>query len=167
MSHSNIDFAFIILLPSFLYNLLCLRIFLIILGSTHPSIQWVLRGSSLGYSRRGVKPTTRLDIVPKLKMCRAVPPLTHTSLRHIQEQTLHFALLLVFLCRVLPLFPFTSLSLSCIQSFPPTHTLCVYKPHAPLALPPLRTITTVPISAAFKSDSSPRPDSLFLRGYYI
>jgi len=81
--------------------------------------------------------------------------------------TLQFALLLVFLCHVLPLFPFTSLSLFCIQSFPPTHTLCVYKPHAPLALPPLRTITTVPISAASKSNSSPRLDSLFLRGYYI
>jgi len=70
-------------------------------------------------------------------------------------------LLLVFLCYVLPLFPFTSLSLSCIKSFPPTHTLCVYKPHAPLALPPLRTITTIPISTASKSNSSPRPDSSF------
>ena len=86
LSLSVTDFAFVILLPSFFYNLLCLRLFPFILGSTQPSIQSVLRWSSPGYSRRVVKPTTRLDIEPKLKMCRAVPPLTHTSLWHIQVQ---------------------------------------------------------------------------------
>lgn len=79
------------------------RLFLFIPGSTHPSIQWILRGSSPGYSCRGVKPTTRLDIVPKLKMCRAVPPLTHTSLWHIQEQ---LYILRCFLCFSVMFFPY-------------------------------------------------------------
>ena len=94
--------SFIILLHSFFYNLLRLRLFLFILGSTQPSIQWVLRGLPPGYRSRGVKPTIRLDKVPKLKMCRAVPPLTHTSLRHIQEQ---LYILRCFLCCSVMFFP--------------------------------------------------------------
>jgi hypothetical protein len=90
-------------------------------------------------------------------MCET--PLTHTSLWPIQMQL--YILRCIFYFSVIA-FPYLH---SCHFHFPAF--TCVYKPHAPLALPPLRTITTVPISAASKGNSSPRADSLFLRGYYI
>jgi hypothetical protein len=83
-----------------------------ILGSTRPYIKWALRGSSPRYSRRGMKPTTRLDTVPKLKMCRAVPPLTHKSLWHTQEQ---LYVLRCFLCCSVMFLPYFH---SCHFHFP-------------------------------------------------
>jgi hypothetical protein len=48
-------------------------------GPTQPPIQWD-RGSFLGgRSAWGVQLTTRLDVVPRLRMRGAVAPLPHTS----------------------------------------------------------------------------------------
>jgi hypothetical protein len=48
------------------------------LGSTQPPIQWVPRALSRGYSGRGVKLTTHLQLVPRSRKCGSIHPLPHT-----------------------------------------------------------------------------------------
>jgi len=49
------------------------------LGPTQPPIQWVPGILSRGYSGRGVKLTTHLHLVLRLRMRGAIPPLPHMS----------------------------------------------------------------------------------------
>jgi hypothetical protein len=48
------------------------------LGSTQPPIQRVSGALSRGYSGRGVKLTTHLQLVPMSRKCRSIHPLPHT-----------------------------------------------------------------------------------------
>jgi hypothetical protein len=48
------------------------------LGSTQPPIQWVPGALSRGESGRGVKLTTRLQLLPRSRKCGSIHPLPHT-----------------------------------------------------------------------------------------
>jgi len=49
------------------------------LCSNHPPIQWVPRAHSPALNGRGVKLTTRIHLVPRLRMHGTEPSLPHTS----------------------------------------------------------------------------------------
>jgi hypothetical protein len=48
------------------------------LGCTQPPIQWVPGALSQGWSGRGVKLTTHLQLVPRSRKCGSMHPLPHT-----------------------------------------------------------------------------------------
>jgi len=50
------------------------------LGTTQPSVQHVQGALSPGYQDK--KLTTHLSLVPRLKLCRVMPPVTHNSAWH-------------------------------------------------------------------------------------
>jgi hypothetical protein len=60
-------------------NFLFATMFKVTLGPTQPPIHWVLDALPLGWSGQGMKLTTHLHLVPRLRMCEAIPPLYHTS----------------------------------------------------------------------------------------
>jgi hypothetical protein len=45
------------------------------MGPNQPPIQWVPGALSLGQNGQGVKLTTHLHLVPRSRMCGAIPPL--------------------------------------------------------------------------------------------
>jgi hypothetical protein len=51
------------------------------LGPTQPPIQWVPGAISLVVKRGGVRLTTHLQLVPRPRMCGAIPPLSNTPSR--------------------------------------------------------------------------------------
>jgi len=70
------------------------------LGSTQPSMQLVLRGSSPGYSRRGVKPTVRLAKIKNVQSCTSTDPYVFMA---YTRATSHFGCLLCFSVMFFPI----------------------------------------------------------------
>jgi hypothetical protein len=71
-------------------------IFIMALGPTQPPIQWVPGALSLGVKRPGVMLTTHLHLVPRSRVCGAIPPLPQCAFmawylfRHRDNFTFYF-----------------------------------------------------------------------------
>jgi hypothetical protein len=66
------------------------------LGLNQPPIKWAPGFFPRRQSDRGVKLTTYRHLVPRLKMCGAIPPLSHTSAWHGAQISMYQEQLLLF-----------------------------------------------------------------------